>query len=140
MKILILGGTVFLGRALVEAALARGHKVTLFNRGQHNPQLFPAVEKLRGDRDPSQAGGLKALDGRQWDAAIDTSGYVPRVVRASAERMRDAVQHYTFISSVSVFRDFKLAHADERYPVGILEDPSVEQITGETYGPLKALC
>jgi len=140
MKLLILGGTVFLGRALVEAALARGHKVTLFNRGQHNPQLFPAVEKLRGDRDPSQAGGLKALDGRQWDAAIDTSGYVPGVVRASAERMRDVVQHYTFISSVSVYRDFKLAHADERYPLGILEDPSVEQITGETYGPLKALC
>ena len=74
MQILILGGTVFLGRHLVEAALARGHDVTLFNRGQHNPELFPQVEKLRGDRD----GDLAALAGRRFDAAIDTSGYLPR--------------------------------------------------------------
>lgn len=70
-KLLILGGTVFLGRHLVDAALARGHAVTLFNRGQHNPELFPAVEKLRGDRD----GNLAALRGRSWDAVIDTCGY-----------------------------------------------------------------
>ena len=81
MKLLLIGGTVFLGRHLVEVALARGHEVTLFNRGQHNPELFPQVEKLRGDRD----GGLDALAGRRWDAAIDTCGYVPRIVRASAE-------------------------------------------------------
>ncbi|MCB0144972.1 MAG: NAD-dependent epimerase/dehydratase family protein, partial [Caldilineaceae bacterium] len=77
MKLLILGGTVFLGRHLVDAALARGHEVTLFNRGQHNPELYPDVEKLRGDRD----GNLEALRGRTWDAVIDTCGYVPRVVR-----------------------------------------------------------
>ncbi|HWW74405.1 MAG TPA: NAD-dependent epimerase/dehydratase family protein, partial [Pyrinomonadaceae bacterium] len=80
MKLLILGGTKFLGRHVVETALARGHEVTLFNRGQLNPELFPEVEKLRGDRD----GGLDALRGRRWDAAVDTSGFSPRVVRDSA--------------------------------------------------------
>jgi hypothetical protein len=81
-RILILGGTGFLGPQLVEAALARGHSVTLFNRGRTRPHLFPNLEKLRGDR---QTGDLKALEGRSWDAVIDTSGYVPRIVRASAE-------------------------------------------------------
>lgn len=95
MNLLILGGSVFLGRHLVDAALARGHEVTLFNRGQHNPELFPALEKLRGDRD----GDLSALAGRRWDAVIDPSGYVPRLVRASAELLAEAVEHYTFVSS-----------------------------------------
>ena len=140
MRILILGGTVFLGRALVDAALARGHTVTLFNRGQHNPDLFPAVEKLRGERDPNLGAGLTALRGRRWDAVVDPSGYFPRLVRASADALRDSVDHYTFISTISVYRDFKLANADETYPVGTIADESVEQITGETYGPLKALC
>ena len=97
MKLLILGGTIFLGRHLVEAALARGHQITLFNRGRHNPRLFPAVEKLRGDRDSD----LMVLRGRRWDAVIDTSGYLPRHVRASAELLAGAVDHYTFISSIS---------------------------------------
>ena len=136
MKLLILGGTVFLGRHLVEAALARGHEVTLFNRGQHNPELFPEVEKLRGDRN----GDLAALVGRRWDAVIDTSGYVPRVVRASAELLAEAVEHYTFISTISVYSDFNHPTMDESAPVGRLDDPSVEQVTGETYGPLKVLC
>jgi 2'-hydroxyisoflavone reductase len=136
MRLLILGGTVFLGRALVEAALAHGHSVTLFNRGQHGPELFPGVEKLRGDRD----GGLDALRGRRWDAAIDTSGYIPRLVRASASLLADAVEHYTFISSISVYPEFRHAGMDESAPVGTLPDPSTEQVTGETYGPLKALC
>lgn len=136
MRLLILGGTVFLGRALVEAALARGHSVTLFNRGQHGPELYPEVEKLRGDRD----GELAALRGQRWDAAIDTSGYVPRLVRASAELLAGAVEHYTFISSISVYSAFRQAGMDEAAPVGTLADTSVEQVTGETYGPLKALC
>src|SRR5512140_3592660 len=96
MKLLVLGGTIFLGRHVVTAALARGHAVTLFNRGQHNPELFPAVEKLRGNRD----GGLEPLRGRRWDAVVDPSGYVPRLVRASAQLLADAVEHYTFVSSV----------------------------------------
>ncbi len=136
MNLLILGGTVFLGRHLVEAALARGHVVTLFNRGQHNPDLFPEVERLRGDRD----GDLQALEGRRWDAVIDTCGYVPRVVRASAEMLAPNVDHYTFISSISVYADTSKPGIDEHAPVGTLEDPATEEVTGESYGPLKALC
>lgn len=133
MRLLILGGTVFLGRHLVDAALERRHQVTLFNRGQHNPDLFPDVEKLRGDRD----GNLDALRPRQWDAVIDTCGYVPRIVRASAALLADRVGHYTFISSISVYAG---QGTDEDSPLGRLDDESVEQITGQTYGPLKALC
>ena len=136
MKLLILGGTVFLGRYIVETALARGHEVTLFNRGQHNPELFPDLEKLRGDRN----GDLAALQGRNWDAAIDTSGFVPRVVRASAEVLAQAVKHYTFISSISVYGDFTKRGMDENTPVARLEDESVEEVMNETYGALKALC
>lgn len=136
MKLLILGGTVFLGRALTESALARGHTVTLFNRGQHNADLFPELDKLRGDRN----GDLDALKGRQWDAVIDTCGYVPREVRASAELLADAVGHYTFISTISVYSDFSQPGMDESGPLGTLEDETTEEVTGETYGPLKALC
>ncbi len=136
MKLLILGGTVFLGRHIVEATLARGHEVTLFNRGQHNPDLFPEVEKLRGDRD----GGLSALHGRQWDAAIDTSGYVPRVVGASAAALANVVRLYTFISSISACGDISIAGIDESAPVATLADTAVEEVTNERYGALKALC
>ena len=136
MKLLLLGGTVFLGRHIVEAALAHGHEVTLFNRGEHNPELFPSVEKLRGNRD----GDLSVLQGREWDAAIDTSGYVPRIVRASAQALSKSVQHYTFISSISAYADFSTLGIDESYPVATLADKSVEEVTGETYGALKALC
>src|SRR2546421_8132292 len=86
VKLLVLGGTLFLGRHVVEAALDRGDEVTIFTRGRTNPDLFPDVERLRGDRD----GGLPALEGGRWDAVVDTSGYAPRVVGASAEAVRDA--------------------------------------------------
>jgi len=136
MKILVLGGTVFVGRHIVAAALERGHEVTMFNRGEHSPDLFPSVEKLRGNRD----GDLTALAGRSWDAAIDTCGYVPRLVTASATLLANSVNHYTFISSVSVFKDFSRPAMDENAPLGTMSDPSVEEVTGETYGPLKVLC
>src|SRR6185436_11060383 len=102
MKILILRGTVFLGRYLVESALAGGHEVTLFNRGQSNPELFAQVEKLRGER----GGDLSALKGRRWDAVIDTSAYLTRVVKESAELLADCVGQYTFISSISIYAQF----------------------------------
>ena len=136
MDLLILGGTRFLGRHLVEAALWDGHRVTLFNRGLSGPDLFPEVETIKGDRE----GDLSALQGRRWDAAIDTCGYVPRVVRASAGLLADAVDHYTFVSSISVYSDDIGPGADEGAPVEELEDPTVEEVTGETYGGLKALC
>jgi len=140
MKILVLGGTGFLGPHIVEAALARKHTPTLFNRGRTNPQLFPDLEKLHGDRDPQKGEGLKALQGRQWDAAIDTSGYVPRIAKASAELLAQNVKQYVFISTVSVYSDFSKPGVDESSPVGALENPKTEQVTGQTYGPLKALC
>lgn len=136
MRILILGGTVFLGRALVDAATARGHEVTIFTRGKHNPELYPGLERLRGDRD----GGLAPLEGRVWDVVIDTSGYLPRVVRASASLLAASVERYIFISSISVYPDLTIEGIDESAAVATIGDPSVEEITGETYGPLKALC
>ena len=136
MKLLILGGTAFLGRHIVEYARERGHEVTLFNRGQRNPDLFPEVERLRGDRD----GGLGALDGRRWDAVIDTSGYFPRLVRDAAETLADKVDRYIFISTISVFGDYSQLEMAEDGPLGTIADPTVEEVTGETYGPLKALC
>jgi 2'-hydroxyisoflavone reductase len=136
MRILILGGTVFLGRYLVEAALQKGHEVTLFNRGQTNAELFPEVEKLLGDRD----GDLGKLAKHKWDVVIDTSGYFPRIVEKSAQALKHSVEHYIFISSISVYADFKELAIQEGYPIGVLEDPHIEEINGETYGPLKALC
>src|SRR5262245_17060906 len=100
MRLLILGGTRFLGRHLVDAALSRGHQVTTFTRGEHDDVLPAAVERLRGNRD----GDLAPLRGRTWDAAIDTSGYVPRIVRAGVELLSSAVPRYAFISSISVYR------------------------------------
>lgn len=136
MKILIIGGTVFLGRALVEAAAAREHRLTLFNRGQTNSDLFPDVEKLRGNRD----GDLSALSNRHWDAVVDTCGYLPRIVRQSVNALRDSVERYVFISSLSVYSDIRNAGVDENGKLGTLEDETVETITGDTYGPLKVLC
>lgn len=136
MNILVLGGTIFLGRHIVQAALRRGHTVTSFTRGKHNPDLFPEIEHLRGDRN----GDLEALRGRRWDVAIDTCGYVPREVKASAELLADAVEHYTFVSSLSAYRDFPRPSMDESAEIGTLDDPTIEEVTGETYGPLKALC
>ncbi len=136
MKLLILGGTRFVGRALVEEAQARGYEITLFNRGQSNPGLYPDVEQLTGDRD----GDLAALKGRRWDAVIDTCGFVPRLVRDSAALLADAVEQYTFISSISAYADFSEVGITEDSPLGTIEDETVETIDGETYGPLKVLC
>jgi 2'-hydroxyisoflavone reductase len=133
--VLVLGGTKFLGRAAVEAAAARGHEVTLFNRGQTNPGLFPELEHVAGDRD----GGLDALAGREWDAVIDPSGYLSRVVRASAESLRGAVGHYVFVSTISVYAFPLPPGYDESAPRGTLAE-ATEEVTGESYGPLKAQC
>jgi len=136
MKILILGGKRFLGIALVEALLQAGHTPTLFNRGRTNPDLFPNVKTLIGDRD----GNLEALKRRKWDAVIDTSGYIPRITKQSAELLSGKCETYVFISSVSVYRDFKTPDITETYPLGELDDPTSEDSTGDLYGPLKALC
>ena len=136
MKILIIGGTRFLGRHLVDSALARGHEVTLFNRGKSNPDLFLNIETILGDREHD----LEKLSGREWDAVIDTCGYFPRIVRLSAQSLERSVGRYVFISSISVYASFSKIGIDENDPVGKIEDETFEEITGESYGPLKALC
>jgi len=135
LRLLILGGTRFIGLHMSELALARGHALTFFNRGRTNTDRFPQVERLRGDRN----GDLQSLAHRDWDAVIDNSGYVPRQVRDVARLLEPRVRRYLFISSVSVYASFANAN-DESSPVGKLPDESVEKVDGETYGPLKALC
>ncbi len=133
-RILILGGTGFLGPHVVRSALDRGHTVTLFNRGKTQPHLFPEVEKLHGDRD----GQLDALKGRQWDAVVDPSGYVPRIVKMSAELLAPNVKHYIFISTISVYKDGAPAGADETAALNTIDDPTNEDVKAN-YGALKAL-
>jgi 2'-hydroxyisoflavone reductase len=137
VKVLALGGTKFLGRAAVEAALERGHELTLFNRGETNPELFPEIEKLRGDRTED----LSGLDGRRWDAVIDTSAYLPHVVRRSAEALEPSVGRYLFVSSISVYADFSSGPSEDS-PRGELGDMPADEMLPEyeNYGPLKALC
>jgi nucleoside-diphosphate-sugar epimerase len=136
MKLLVLGGTVFLGRAVVEHALTRGHEITLFNRGQSNTDLFPEVEQIHGNRD----GGLDALSGRSFDACVDTCGYFPRIVKASAHLLKDTVKSYVFVSSVSVYGKPSADGVDENGVLATIDDPTIEEVTAESYGPLKALC
>jgi len=136
MELLILGGTKFVGRWLAELARSRGHAVTLFHRGRTNPELFPDLEHIHGDRD----GGLAALGGRRWDVVVDTCGYIPRLVRDSSALLAAATGHYTFVSTCSVYAAHDRPGRDEDDPLARLEDPSVEKVTAATYGGLKALC
>ncbi len=139
-RLLILGGTAFLGPEIVAAAKQRGWTITLFNRGKTHPEFFPELEKLRGDR----KNDLKSLEGRDWDYCVDTSGYVPRHVRDSATLLRDHVKQYVFISTISVYGEsVPKVGTDENDPTGALPegtDPTTEAVSGATYGPLKALC
>ncbi len=135
LRILILGGTRFLGLHMTAVALKRGHQVTFFNRGKTKTDRYPEIERIKGDRN----GEIDGLKGREWDAVIDNSGYVPRHVRLSAELLAPNVRQYVFVSSISVYPNFKEPR-DESSPVGKLADESIEKVDGETYGPLKALC
>jgi 2'-hydroxyisoflavone reductase len=134
VKLLLLGGPKFVGRAVIDAALASGHELTLFNRGTTGADLYPEVERIVGDRD----GGLEGLLGRRWDAVVDTSGYVPRIVGASANLLAIAVDHYVFVSSISVYASFDEI-VDETSPLDTLSEPGSEEVS-EHYGALKALC
>lgn len=161
MKVLIVGGTIFLGHALVDAALARGHEVTTFNRGRHNPEYagrvlhsktrrMNTVEKLSGDRNRD----VSALERRHWDAVIDTCGYVPSGIERVMNALdRDRIAHYTFVSSISAYADFPAGGFDESAPVATITPEQLsdaEHIAtgaratartyGEMYGALKVLC
>jgi 2'-hydroxyisoflavone reductase len=135
VKLLVLGGTRFLGRHLVDAAQARGHQTTLFNRGRTAPALFAGVEQLRGERD----GDLEPLRGRCWDAVVDTCGYLPRVVRRSAQALRDGVGRYLFVSSISVYADASAPGQDEHAARSRLPATECEDLANH-YGALKAAC
>lgn len=137
MKILVFGGTKFLGRATVEEALERGHELTLFNRGQTNPDLFPEVEQLRGDRTKD----LAALAGREWNAVVDPSGYIPAAVRASAEELRDRVGRYLFVSTISVYADFSRGPSEDSQRATLEDGQPEDELMPEyeNYGALKAL-
>ena len=133
-RVLVLGGTKFLGRAITEAALVAGHQVTLFNRGTTNPDLFPQAEHLRGDR----TSDLSALEGQEWDSVIDVAAYEPEVAQLSAEALQDRVARYVFVSTVSVY-------AAHDKPDDQLEDAAVLRLEdakddGELYGARKAVC
>jgi nucleoside-diphosphate-sugar epimerase len=137
VRILLLGGTAFIGRAIVEDALCRGADVTLFGRGKTGPELFPDLVRLIGDRD---SGDYAALSGGSWDAVVDASGYVPRHVAQAMDALGDDVGRYLFISSHAVYQR-------EGLPVGATEDaprrPPVrdtEILNDATYGPLKVAC
>lgn len=145
-RLLVLGGTRFLGPAIVKSALEMGYEVTLFNRGKSNPELFPELEHLVGDRD---TGDLQALESGEWDVVVDTSGYVPDHVKQTAELLADRVQHYVFVSTISVYADFGATHTDESAEVGTVtpEELAATKTIGDSfrgggqlYGPLKALC
>jgi 2'-hydroxyisoflavone reductase len=170
LRILILGGTGFLGPACTESALARGHSVTHFNSGRTEerrkeagrPSVVPAgVEQLFGNRDPNKTAddrrvegkadaprdpkspkGLSQLEGKKWDAVIDTSGYFPRMVRASAELLAPNVKQYVFISSISVYKNNNVPNYDETATLATLEDPATEDLGKDfaNFGGGKALC
>jgi len=142
LRILILGGTGYLGPSTIEAAQARGHKVSMFNRGKTRPELFPNVEKLHGDRDPKKDEGLKALEQGEWDVVIDNSGYYPRMVGASAELLAKRAKRYIYISSISAYKEPNPENGDETAPLATMPDPTLETMGKqyEYYGALKALC
>src|SRR5579862_3157689 len=135
MKLLVIGGTRFLGRHIVDYALVKGHEITLFHRGNTNKGLFD-VEEILGDRD----GETDYMYGRAWDAVIDTCGYFPRVVEQSADTLAGSIGLYCFISSISVYKDGQTAVDENGEVVRFDTVPEKEEITGESYGAFKALC
>ncbi|NUS60728.1 MAG: NAD-dependent epimerase/dehydratase family protein [Lysobacter sp.] len=142
MSILVMGGTGFLGPHFVEAARAKGHKLTLFNRGKTNPERFSDdqyddIEQLHGDRKTD----LRALEGRRkWDAVLDTSAYIPADVTRSTQLLADRVGQYLLVSTISVYAKMDTPNQDETAPLIALANPNVTEVTGDTYGGLKALC
>jgi len=128
MKLLILGGTRFLGTHLVTVARARGHEVTLFNRGNYSTEDLGAVEIIKGDRHTE----LDKLKGRRWDAVVDTSGHLPRAVRAAVEVLSDSVERYVFISSQNAYKDVSVPGINETYPLAALTNEQLDRANRRT--------
>ena len=136
LKLLLIGGPKFVGHALIEAALARGHEVTTFNRGQTNPDAFPEVEKLHGDRETD----VSALEGRTWDGVLDTSGYLPHAVRNTVEAV--TASRYCFVSSISYYADYREPRVESDPAEQLQEGHPADRLLEDyaNYGALKALC
>src|SRR6185312_3565234 len=135
MKILVIGGTSFVGRHIVEQSLLKGHEVVLFNRGKTNPDLFPECRRIVGNRRTNM--NQAALE--HWDAVIDTSGYTPNDVKPVIEALKEKTNHYTFISTISVYDDYSKGDVHEDSSK-FSNTVTTDEITGETYGPLKVMC
>jgi 2'-hydroxyisoflavone reductase len=136
VNVLIIGGSNFLGPHVVDALLHRGHRVTTFNRGRNQTRVAGDVERIIGDR----ANDIDRVGGRSFDAVIDTCGYLPRVVDMSVTLLAPSVRSYVFVSSISVYVDPLQKPRDESCALATIAGPTIEQITNESYGPLKALC
>lgn len=136
VKLLVIGGTRFVGRAFVEQAVGRGHDVAVFHRSVSEPEDFPSVEHLHGDRD----GQLGLLRGRSWDAVLDTCAYTPGAVREASAVLQDSAGHYTLVSTLSVHPDDMPVGSTERAATHRPPFPQTEMVTEETYGPLKVAC
>lgn len=136
LRVLILGGTGFIGPHFVETLKGAGHTLTLLNRGRRNPKLFPDVQTLVGDRN----GQMDAIKNRDWDVVIDNSGYTLKQVKLSTDILKGHVQHYIFVSSISAYADLTPPGIDEDYTLATLSDPNIEEITDTSYGGLKVIC
>src|SRR5687768_633625 len=136
LRVLMLGGTGFIGPHFVNALTAGGHKVTLFNRGKRDPDARHGVEQLLGDRNDN----LKSLEGRDWDVVIDNSGYTPNQVKLSTDLLKPRAKHYIFISSIAVYDNFQNPPIDESHKLAAIGDMPQDKLEGDNYGPLKVLC
>jgi 2'-hydroxyisoflavone reductase len=136
MRFLVLGGTKFIGRQVVEGALERGHDVTLFHRGHTGAELFPRAGRILGDR----GGDLSGLAEGEWDAVFDFSGYLPDDVGRTVELLADRVGHYTYMSSIAVYRDRHLPGVDEDGRMAEMPPDVPAGFSWDAYGPRKVLC
>jgi 2'-hydroxyisoflavone reductase len=137
VTILIIGGTRFLGRHIIELGRrTKGFKITYFHRGKTDPGLFPNIDCIYGDRNKD----LEKLKGNKWDAVVDTCGYFPGSVKKSAEYLKNMVQRYLFISTISVYNDFSKSGISEKSELSHTDEPNAEKLTNENYGTLKVLC
>jgi 2'-hydroxyisoflavone reductase len=136
LRVLILGGTGFIGPHFVTALHGAGHRVTLFNRGRRDPDAKQGVEQLLGDRN----GDLESLEGRDWDVVVDNSGYTPAQVKLSTGLLGRHAPHYIFISSIAVYADFQSPPIDESHGLAPIGDLPQDKLTDDNYGALKVLC
>jgi len=135
MKILVVGGTSFVGRYLVEAAVEKGHEVVLFNRGKTNVDVFKNLRHIQGDRRID----AKLVGQEDWDVVFDTCAYSPQDLQPMIDSLKSKTNAYMFISTISVYDDYKKGRPNELSST-FIQKIETEEVTGDTYGPLKVMC